>query len=322
MAVSLLGVMQTNAMTEGEIRENARFLSDRMAYELGLTPEQYADCYEINYDFLCSIDPYMNDVCYGYNSAIDNYYSYLDYRNEDLRYIMNELQYRTFMGLDYFFRPIYTYSGGWMFRIFDRYSNRGFFYYEAPGCYFSYHGGHGRHFFHDGFYHNRYSFAHYREHHFFHGRGFEGDFGPRSGRDHGGYYGRNGYRHGGDSGRGDYGRGGNFSGSGRRGNSEGFSERGGSRNGSSNRGGSSYRGSDNRNGGMSRGSESSHSSMGRGSESSHSSNFGSMNQGNARGGSSRGGESRGSMGQGGGNPGGGSHGGGQGQGGGPRGGRR
>lgn len=33
-----------------QMRQNTRFLTDRMAYELKLTPRQYNDVYEVNYD--------------------------------------------------------------------------------------------------------------------------------------------------------------------------------------------------------------------------------------------------------------------------------
>ena len=152
LATVLIGVTQMDAMTNREIRENARFLSDRMAYELNLTPQQYEDCYEINYDFLCSIDDQLDGMCYGYESAINSYYDYLDYRNEDLRYVLNNTQYASFYALDYFFRPIYTSAGRWMFRIFDRYPNRSYYYYDAPRIYWDYRGAHARRHYSHGYY--------------------------------------------------------------------------------------------------------------------------------------------------------------------------
>lgn len=160
MAVALLGVVSVSAMSRSNIRENARFLSDRMAYELDLTPQQYDDCYEINYDFIASINSYMDDVCRGYNSAIDQYYTYLDYRNEDLRYVLTESQYRTFLTLEYFYRPIYTYLGKWQFRIYQIYSNRNFFYFDAPSIFKSYRGGHDRSHFSGGFYGQNKRYSH------------------------------------------------------------------------------------------------------------------------------------------------------------------
>ena len=183
LAVAITGAVQAFALTPMAIRENARFLTDRMAYELNLTPQQIEDCYEINYDFIASINPIMDEVVYGYPEYIDRYYNYLDYRNDDLRYIMTEAQYLAFMSLDYFFRPVYTYAGNWLFRIFDIYTNHRFFYYDAPLIYHSYYGGHGRHYFPHGYYgggrYHHHMYAHQRP---IHRRGGRHDFGPHAAR--------------------------------------------------------------------------------------------------------------------------------------------
>ena len=183
LAVAITGVVQAFALTPTAIRENARFLTDRMAYELNLTPQQIEDCYEINYDFIASINPIMDEVVYGYPEYIDRYYNYLDYRNDDLRYIMTEAQYLAFISLDYFFRPVYTYAGNWLFRIFDVYTNHRFFYYDAPLIYHSYYGGHGRHYFPHGYYgggrYHHHVYAHPRP---IHRRGGRHDFGPHAAR--------------------------------------------------------------------------------------------------------------------------------------------
>lgn len=176
IAVAIIGILQANAMTEREVRENARFLSDRMAYELKLTNAQYEDCYEINYDFLSAINPQMSYVCVGRQSAINAYYDYLDARNEDLRYILNRTQYLAFMDLDYFFRPIYTTAGRWLFRVHQHYHDLTHFYYHTPSIYLTYHGAHARHHYHNGYYGGRYHhdvYAHARPsrehlHHDFH----------------------------------------------------------------------------------------------------------------------------------------------------------
>lgn len=148
--------LSTMAMSRSKVRNHARYLTDRMAYELDFTPMQYDDCYEINYDFIYSVRNIMDDVVYGYYDAINLYYRYLDYRNEDLRYIMTASQYIRFMTKDYFYRPIYTSGSSWNFRIYTIYSNRSFFYYDAPSIFKSYRGGHSRSYFSTGFYNNRY----------------------------------------------------------------------------------------------------------------------------------------------------------------------
>lgn len=184
LVLPLLTIMSVMAMSDTRIRETARFLTDRMAYELNLTPGQYEDCFEVNYDFIASANLIMDDVVYGYSDAIDSYYDYLDYRNEDLRYILNATQFGIFMGLDYFFRPIYTTARRWAFRIYDVYHNHNYYYYGYPACYHTYHGIHSRIHHHGGFYVNRYSHPHHATPiHIHHGHDYDShrrlDFGDR-----------------------------------------------------------------------------------------------------------------------------------------------
>ncbi len=49
--------------------------------------------------------------------------NYLDVRNDDLRWVLSDSQYRRFLGLDYFYRPIYANTGGWNFRVYITYTN-------------------------------------------------------------------------------------------------------------------------------------------------------------------------------------------------------
>ena len=46
----------TNAMSYEQAREQALFLTDKMAYELNLTVEQYDAAYEVNLDYLMSVN--------------------------------------------------------------------------------------------------------------------------------------------------------------------------------------------------------------------------------------------------------------------------
>lgn len=150
---------QMFAMSLSNIRSNARFLSDRMAYELDLTPEQYDDCYEINYDFIYEANRIMDDVAMGYNNAIGMYYDILDARNEDLRYVLSNYQYTSFLAREYFYRPIYTSGRRWYFRIHTIYNNHNFYYYDTPRGYGSYSGGHRA----IGHYNSRYHHEIYRD---------------------------------------------------------------------------------------------------------------------------------------------------------------
>lgn len=158
---SLLALLSLNmmALSDSKIREYARFISDRMAYELDLSPMQYDDCYEINYDFLYSVNPIMDDVTFGYIDAIDRYYDFLDYRNEDLRHVLTYTQYERFLATEYFFRPIYTSRSGWQLRVYNVYTNHSFFYFDRPSIFLSYRGAHARIHFAAGYYSSRYDVA-------------------------------------------------------------------------------------------------------------------------------------------------------------------
>ena len=164
LALILMGFMAKSlAMPISEIRTNARFLSDRMAYELELNPMQYEDCYEINYDFIYSINDLMSDVIFGADYALSEYYRLLDYRNEDLRYVLNATQYARFLALDYFYRPIYRHGRSWAFRIHSIYHNHSFYYFGLPSIYHSYHGAHSHHHYHNDYYGSRHHHMIHRE---------------------------------------------------------------------------------------------------------------------------------------------------------------
>ncbi len=134
--VALLGTFftQANAMSYEQAREQALFLTDKMAYELNLDEEQYEAAYEINLDYLMSVNTY-DDV----------FAEYWIHRNEDLRYILLDWQYEAFCAASYFYRPLWWEGGYWHFGIYARYPHRDYFYFGRPHFYVTYTGGHGWH---------------------------------------------------------------------------------------------------------------------------------------------------------------------------------
>lgn len=130
----LTSVVSANAMSYEQARDQALFLTDKMAYELDLSEEQYEAAFEINLDYLM-----------GVNTASDVYADYWTRRNLDLSYVLLDWQYRTFCGLDYFYRPIYWGDGFWHFRIYGYYPHRDYLYFGRPHIYLHYHGGHAWH---------------------------------------------------------------------------------------------------------------------------------------------------------------------------------
>lgn len=151
------------AMSTSKVRKETRFLTDKMAYELSLSTPQYNDVYEINYDFIYSVRNIMNYVVRGEEWAMEDYYEALDIRNDDLRWVLSDAQYRRFLNAEYFYRPVYITGGKWNFRIYINYPNRGLFYYGVPYHYRTYCGAHYRpHIHYTSYYRDRYTnFGHY-----------------------------------------------------------------------------------------------------------------------------------------------------------------
>ena len=58
LTVLFAATVSANAMSYEQARDQALFLTDKMAYELNLTQDQYEAAYEINLDYLLSIDNY------------------------------------------------------------------------------------------------------------------------------------------------------------------------------------------------------------------------------------------------------------------------
>jgi hypothetical protein len=130
--VMVLGfAVAASAMSYSQAREQALFLTDKMAYELNLTDDQYEAAYEINLDYLLSVN--SDDELYG---------DYWRWRNIDFSYVLLDWQYRMFCEAAYFYRPLYFSAGVWHFAIYARYPHRDYFYFNRPTVYVSYRGGH------------------------------------------------------------------------------------------------------------------------------------------------------------------------------------
>jgi len=126
--------VKASAMSYEQARNEALFLTDKMAYELNLTDAQYEAAYEINLDYLMSVSNY-NDV-FG---------TYWERRNLDLSYILYTWQWEAFRAATYFYRPLYWDGGYWHFGIYARYPHRDYFYFGRPHFYATYRGGHSWH---------------------------------------------------------------------------------------------------------------------------------------------------------------------------------
>ena len=126
--------ISAQAMSYEQAREQALFLTDKMAYELNLTEDQYEAAYEVNLDYLLGVE-----------SQADLYGDYWIRRNLDLSYILLDWQYNAFCAASYFYRPLYWDAGYWHFGIYARYPHRTYFYFGRPSFWYTYRGGHAWH---------------------------------------------------------------------------------------------------------------------------------------------------------------------------------
>lgn len=120
--------VSANAMIYKDARKEALFLSDKMAYELSLTTDQYEAVYEINLDYFMCL-----------NGAADVFGICWERRNDALRLVLSSWQYEKFLALEYFYRPVRWVDDAWVFAIYDHYK-RSLFFFDRPRAYKAYKG--------------------------------------------------------------------------------------------------------------------------------------------------------------------------------------
>ncbi len=122
--------VSATAMNYSAARNEALFLSDKMAYELGLTATQYEAVYEINLDYLLNV-----------NKRADVFGIWWDVRNRDLHHVLSTWQYDRYIASTWFYRPIIWSNTGMKFAIHTRYAKDRMFNHR-PAVYATFKGGH------------------------------------------------------------------------------------------------------------------------------------------------------------------------------------
>ncbi len=120
LAMMMVMTVAANAMSYTSAKNEALFLSDKMAYELNLSEEQYMRVYELNLNYLLSLD-----------RAGDVYGRSWDCRNTGIRCVLTTFQYNRYVRLGYFYRPVAWRAGTWTFGVYARY-DRGYYCYHRP----------------------------------------------------------------------------------------------------------------------------------------------------------------------------------------------
>ena len=132
--VILCGTLTMNAqsMSITAMRSNARFLTDRMAYTLGIRdPYLIDEIYRINYDYIYGVNVYLDDIALGY--YYDDYMLVCNARDAALRNLLGITIWNRLLGYSYFHRPIIFDNHRWHFGIYDhdRYGAH-YFHYAPP----------------------------------------------------------------------------------------------------------------------------------------------------------------------------------------------
>lgn len=135
LAMMIAIATSASAMSYREARNYALFLTDKMAYELNLTNNQYEAAYEINLDYLMSV-----------NHRRHLYGSYWSHRNMLFRTILAPWQYRAYARTKYFYRPVYWTNNRWGARVYTRYGKH-HYYRPRPYAYKHYRGGRPAHYY-------------------------------------------------------------------------------------------------------------------------------------------------------------------------------
>lgn len=121
VAVLTLGVA-ANAMSYKSARDQAFFLTDKMAYELALSDDQYNAVYEINIDYIMCLEVY--DDIFG---------TFWTRRNNELRYVLSPAQYQMYLTLEYFYRPVSWENKKFVFSIYNHYPKDRYYRAAPPG---------------------------------------------------------------------------------------------------------------------------------------------------------------------------------------------
>ncbi len=119
------------ALPYNQAQSEALYLTDKMAYELGLSEEQYDAAYEINLDYFLALETEADIAGTAWSR-----------RNLDFSYVLSSSQFRLFSTTLYFYRPVEWLTSMFRFRIYDYYTNRRLFYFGLPSVFHTYKGGH------------------------------------------------------------------------------------------------------------------------------------------------------------------------------------
>ena len=109
LAVALITALSASAQRLTNIRAEARFITDKMVLELGLTNVQRNNIMRLNLDYLDAINSYrdLNGRAWKH-------------RNKELRRMMSDSQWRRYREAYYFYQPISWRDNAYVHNIYTR----------------------------------------------------------------------------------------------------------------------------------------------------------------------------------------------------------
>lgn len=113
LAVALVTALSASAQRLTNIRAEARFITDKMVLELGLTNVQRNNIMRLNLDYLDAINSYrdLNGRAWKH-------------RNKELRRMMSDSQWKRYREAYYFYQPISWRDNAYVHNIYTRYPER------------------------------------------------------------------------------------------------------------------------------------------------------------------------------------------------------
>lgn len=113
LAVALVTALSASAQRLANIQVEARFITDKMVLELGLTNVQRNSILQLNLGYLDAINSYrdLNGRAWKH-------------RNKELRRMMSDSQWRRYREAYYFYQPISWRDNAYVHNIYTRYPER------------------------------------------------------------------------------------------------------------------------------------------------------------------------------------------------------
>ena len=151
LAVALITALSASAQRLTNIRAEARFITDKMVLELGLTNVQRNSILQLNLGYLDAINSYRDINGKAWK-----------HRNKELRRMMSDSQWRRYREAYYFYQPISWRSNAYVHNIYTRYPERVVVVHES--CKHHKHHKHDKHYKHDKHDKHDKHYKHYKHH--------------------------------------------------------------------------------------------------------------------------------------------------------------